>query len=286
LFLPILFFRSCSEKKNEVIISSDPKVAKLKLPDGFHAERLFGPSESEEGSWVSMTFDNKGRLIASDQYGALYRMVIPVIGDTSSRVSAERLTIPSTDGTMDTSSKKISIGYAHGLLYAFNSLYVMINHNSNEEFGKSSGLYRLQDTNGDDQFDKLTLLKELKGEGEHGPHSIKLSPDGRSLFVIAGNFTEIPEMGSYRISPDGKLDNLFPFLKDPNGHDNTVYWHGGWIAQTDSTGTNWELYSAGFRNPFDMAFNDAGDLFTYDLTWNGIWEHRYRHTRILCYQRK
>ncbi|HEX5668480.1 MAG TPA: heme-binding protein [Chitinophagaceae bacterium] len=282
LFFPIIFFWSCSQKKTETLISSDPKLAKLKLPEGFHAERLFGPSENEEGSWVAMAFDDKGRLIASDQYGALYRMVIPAIGDTVNKVRAERLIIPAPDGTIDTSSNKISIGYAHGLLYAFNSLYVMINHNSNERFGKSSGLYRLQDTNGDDQYDKLTLLRELQGEGEHGPHSIKLSPDGRSLFVIAGNFTKIPGMNSYRITPDGKLDNLLPLLKDPNGHDNTVYWHGGWIAQTDSTGTSWELFSAGFRNPFDMAFNDAGDLFTYDsdMEWD-LGTPWYRPTRIL-----
>jgi glucose/arabinose dehydrogenase len=282
LFFAVLVSLSCSQKKTEIIIPSDPKLAKLKLPEGFHAERLFGPSENEEGSWVSMAFDDKGRLIASDQYGALYRMVIPAIGDTATKVRVERLNIPAADGTIDTSAKKISIGYAHGLLYAFNSLYVMINHNSNEIFGKSSGLYRLQDTNGDDQYDKLTLIRELQGEGEHGPHSIKLSPDGRSLFVIAGNFTKIPEMNSYRITPDGKLDNLLPLLKDPNGHDNTVYWHGGWIAQTDSAGTNWELYSAGFRNPFDMAFNDAGDLFTYDsdMEWD-LGTPWYRPTRIL-----
>ena len=277
-----LAFTSCSEKKTTLVAPVDPKVAKLKLPEGFHAEHLFGPSENEEGSWVSMTFDDKGRLIASDQYGGLYRMVIPAIGDTVTKVKAEQLLIPGPDGSLDTSAKKITIGYAHGLLYAFNSLYVMINHNSDDRMKKGSGLYRLQDTNGDDQYDKLTLLKELEGEGEHGPHSIKLSPDGRSLFVIAGNFTRAPEMQHYRIKPEGKLDNLLPFLKDPNGHDNTVFHYGGWIARTDSAGADWELYAAGFRNPFDMAFNDAGDLFTYDsdMEWD-MGSPWYRPTRIL-----
>ena len=35
----------------------DPKITNLKLPEGFHAERLYGPSAKGEGSWVSMTFD-------------------------------------------------------------------------------------------------------------------------------------------------------------------------------------------------------------------------------------
>lgn len=271
-----------NEAEANAAASLDPKVAKLKLPEGFHAEHLFGPSAHDEGSWVAMTFDNKGRLIASDQYGALYRMVLPAIGDTATKIKVEELTIPTAKkNAKDSTSKKIDIGYAHGLLWAFNSLYVMINHSSDEDFSKGSGLYRLQDTDGDDQFDKITLLKALDGEGEHGPHSIVLSPDKQSLYVIAGNFTKIPKMDKYRNKPEGKLDNILPLIKDPNGHDNTVNWEGGWIANVDSTGSRWELIASGFRNPFDLAFNDAGDMFTYDsdMEWD-IGTPWYRPTRI------
>jgi len=262
-------------------ISKDPKVAKLKLPAGFNADHLYGPSENDEGSWVAMTFDDKGRLIASDQYGALYRMTVPAIGDTVTKIKVERLNIPNAKGKIDTAKKNVSIGYAHGLLYAFNSLYVMINHIKDTSFGKGSGLYRLQDTNGDDEYDKITLLKTLDGDGEHGPHSIVLSPDKKSLYVVAGNFTQMPKMNSYRSVPSRKLDNIFPFIKDPNGHDNSVNWEGGWIARVDSAGSNWELISSGFRNPFDIAFNDVGDLFTYDsdMEWD-FGTPWYRPTRI------
>lgn len=267
---------SCNNPKDvkegdaaDTTLSKDPKVANLKLPAGFHADHLYGPSENGEGSWVSMTFDDKGRIIASDQYGALYRMKVPAIGDTVTKVQIEKLNIPLVSG-QKADTAKVGMGYAHGLLWAFNSLYVMINHNSDSEFNKGSGFYRLQDTNGDDEFDKITLIKKLDGEGEHGPHSIVLSPDKTSLYVIAGNYTKIPKMDTYRNLPDGKLDNLLPLIKDPNGHDGTVNWHGGWIAHTDSVGKNWELIASGFRNPFDMAFNDAGDLFTFDsdMEWD------------------
>jgi glucose/arabinose dehydrogenase len=125
------------------------------------------------------------------------------------------------------------------------------------------------------------LLKKLEGEGEHGPHSIVPSPDGKSLFVIAGNFTDIPTMDAYRNTPDGKLDNILPLIKDPNGHDNTVNWHGGWIANINPEGTKWELIASGFRNPFDLAFNDVGDMFTYDsdMEWD-FGTPWYRPTRI------
>lgn len=261
-----------AEKKDA---TGNPKIDKLKLPVGFHAEHLFGPSENGDGSWVAMTFDDKGRLIASDQYGALYRLQLPAIGDTS-KPQIEKLII-----AKDTAS--VSMGYAHGLLYAFNSLYVVINNRANDRFSKGSGLYRLQDTDGDDQFDKVTLLKPLEGEGEHGPHSIVLSPDKQSLYIVAGNFTKIPKMDSYAASgpANWQIDNLLPLIKDPNGHDDVVNTHGGWVAHLDSTGSKWELVSSGFRNSYDIAFNEDGDMFTYDsdMEWD-FGTPWYRPTRI------
>ncbi|MFT4019836.1 MAG: c-type cytochrome [Agriterribacter sp.] len=262
-------------EKKDGAQNANPKIDKLKLPAGFHAEHLFGPSENGDGSWVAMTFDDKGRLIASDQYGTLYRMQLAPIGDTTPP-KVEKLII-----AKDTAA--VSMGYAHGLLYAFNSLYVMINHRSDDKFSKGSGLYRLQDTDGDDQFDKVTLLKALEGEGEHGPHSIILSPDKQSLYVVAGNFTKIPQMDNYAGSgpSNWQIDNLFPLVKDPNGHDDVVNTHGGWVAHIDSAGSKWELISSGFRNPYDIAFNEYGDLFTYDsdMEWD-FGTPWYRPTRI------
>src|ERR1019366_6539674 len=86
----ILFFIvSCNHPQPDKI-NLDPKISKLKQPAGFHADHLYGPSDNGEGSWVAMTFDDKGRMIASDQYGGLYRMVIPAIGDTG-KVKVEKL---------------------------------------------------------------------------------------------------------------------------------------------------------------------------------------------------
>src|SRR6185312_17147727 len=198
--------QSVSEKKNV-----DPKIAKLKLPDGFHAEHLYSPGDNDQGSWVAMTFDDKGRMIASDQYGYLYRITIPPIGSdtTKTKIKVEKLEINMPG---DTSKAKIKIGLAHGLLYAFNSLYVTVNDEgeSKDNISRPSGLYRLQDTNGDDEFDKITLLKRLEGEGEHGPHNVVLSPDKKSLYVVAGNFTNLPPMDNYLLPDTWKNDNLFP----------------------------------------------------------------------------
>ena len=269
VFLVVASYTSL--KKNPATADDTPKIAKLKLQPGFKAEHLYSPSENQQGSWVSMAFDDKGRMIASDQYGILYRLTIPAIGQgTTPKV--EKLTIQ---------NDQIAIGNAQGLLYAFNSLYVMVNNHGSEKFPRKSGLYRLQDTDGDDQFDKLSLLKELKGDGEHGPHSVILSFDKKSIYVIAGNHTDDPPMDDYRLPSNWKYDQLFPLIKDPRGHANDRKEPGGWIANVDPEGKHWELVSAGYRNPYDMAFNDVGDLFVYDadMEWDfGMpW---YRPTRI------
>ncbi len=272
LVVLILAMDACnhtSDKDNKLSVSSDPKIAALKLSPDFHAEHLYSPGLHDQGSWVAMTFDNKGRMIACDQYGNLYRLTIPAIGADTSK---EKISIDSIILHIpgDTSRKASRIGFAHGLLYAFNSLYVMVNDEDDTAHSRPSGLYRLQDTDNDDQYDKITLLKKLEGNGEHGPHSIVLAPDGNSLYVIAGNFTKIPTMDNYTAPAVWQIDNLLPLTRDPNGHDNEVNTHGGWIAQIDSNGANTNLISAGFRNPFDLAFNEAGDIFTFDsdMEWD------------------
>ncbi len=280
-----LLSASCSQESEEAANTEpqDPKLEKLQLQSGFQAEHLYSPSDNDLGSWVAMTFDDQGRLITSDQYGALYRMNLAPIGSDSLTPAIERLKIQTEEPVADS---VIQMGYAQGLLWAFNSLYVMVNHRVNEdkedeEFDKGSGLYRLQDTDGDDQFDKITLLKQLEGAGEHGPHSIVMAPDKQSLYVIAGNHTDVPEMDAYRLPKVWEHDNVFPKILDPRGHANDRTAPGGWIAHIDSLGERWEMVAGGFRNAFDIAFNPAGDMFTYDsdMEWD-LGMPWYRPTRI------
>jgi hypothetical protein len=79
---------------------------------GFKVEMLYNVPKAEQGSWVSMTVDPRGRILAGDQYGTIYRVTVPPVGSTD-KAKVEPL--------------GVQIGGAHGLLYAFNSLYVMIN---------------------------------------------------------------------------------------------------------------------------------------------------------------
>jgi len=59
------------------------------------------------------------------------------------------------------------------MCYAFDSLYVVVNDKKHQ----GRGLYRIRDTDGDDQFDKVELLKKFQEVGgEHGPHAVIPSP--------------------------------------------------------------------------------------------------------------
>lgn len=74
----------------------------------------------------------------------------------------------------------VDLGQAQGLLWAFDSLYVVVNGNRDEY---DNGLYWVRDTDHDDQFDSVELLRAIDGGGEHGPHAVLLTPDGQSLYV-------------------------------------------------------------------------------------------------------
>ena len=262
------------------------------LLPGFQVERLFTVPKETLGSWVNITTDPKGRLIVSDQQDkGLCRITPPAIG-SDEPTKVERLDIQH-NGRLITG--------AHGLLCAFDSLYVVCNG------GPGSGLYRCKDTDGDDQYDLVEKLRDIPGAGEHGPHAVRLSPDGKSLFICGGNHTKLPfevktnspvqtmggprpdqlhttlgEGATSRLPPNWDEDLLLPRQWDGGGHATGILAPGGWICQTDPDGKSWDVYSSGYRNQFDFAFNADGDIFAYDadMEWDfgSPW---YRPTRVV-----
>ncbi len=232
------------------------------VPKGFKVELLYTVPKEEQGSWVALTTDAKGRLIACDQYGSLYRMAVPPLGKTE-RLQPEKL--------------KGDFGKAHGLLYAFDSLYVMVNEN-----GKDNGLYRLRDTDGDDQYDRTEKLVTMAGGGEHGLHSMVVSPDGQRIYFNAGNHADLPqELAKSRPARLWDEDHILPRMWDANGHARGKLAPGGFVCSMTPDGKDVELFCYGFRNQFDIAFDLSGELFTYDadMEWD-IGSPWYRPTRV------
>ena len=253
--------------------------ADLQVAPGFKVELIYTVPKEEQGSWVALTVDPKGRMYAGDQYGAIYRLTLPPLGSTAgTKVEKLAITLPAIVLTADSEQlspppKKgkgadglpPSIG-AHGLLYAFDSLYVMI-----DEVPNRRGIWRLRDTDGDDQFDEVKFLREMKSlGGEHGPHSLTLSPDGKSIYFVNGNHTDLPTNLNKSRPVRWDEDHLLPRMWDARGHAKGKYAPGGYVGRMDPEGKTVELFALGFRNQFDIAFDQNGELFTYDsdMEWD------------------
>ena len=263
-----------------------PAVEPFHVPDGFEVERLFVVPKNELGSWVCITTDPKGRLIASDQRDKGLVRITPAALDGSGQTLVEKIPVPLTA--------------AQGLLWAFDSLYVVCNG------GPGSGLYRVTDSDADDTLDKVEKLHTFEGGGEHGPHAIRLSPDGTKLFIVCGNHTKVPfaiknvtepqtlagirstqrrvalpPEGTSRLPANWDEDQIIPRMWDANGHATGILAPGGYVVSTDPEGKTWEIWSGGYRNAYDIAFNADGELFVYDsdMEWDfgSPW---YRPTRV------
>lgn len=252
-------------------LATDP--ATMKVAKGFKVELLYSVPAKLEGSWVNLCADPKGRLIVSDQYGSLYRVSPPAIGGNPADTKVEK--IPA------------QIGRAQGLLWAFDSLYVVVNGSAPDpkQKGKQidmSGLYRVTSSKNDDTLDTVQLLRAFEGGGgEHGPHAVIMHPDGKRLTVVCGNQTKLTKFDTTRVPPVWGEDHLLPRLPDGNGFMKGVLGPGGAIYNVTPDGKTWELFSVGYRNQYDAAYNRHGDLFTYDadMEWdfNTPW---YRPTRV------
>jgi putative heme-binding domain-containing protein len=237
-------------------------VNKIKIAKDFKTELLYTVLKNEQGSWVSMTIDPRGRFIVSDQYGSLYRVTVPPVG---------------RKGPVKVENIDVDMGHAQGLLYAFDSLYATVNDRTHG----GRGLYRITDANGDDKFDKVQQLKKFEEKGgEHGPHAVVLGPDQKSIYVVVGNQTALPEYDDSLVPPVWAEDQLLPRIYG-RGFMRGQLAPRGWIAKCDPDGKNFTIVTTGFRNEYDAAFNRHGELFTFDadMEWdlNTPW---YRPTRV------
>ena len=211
-------------------------ASNFQIPDGFQIERLRSAGK-EEDSWIAMAFDPKGRLIISrERKGGLLRMTLP----------------ENKGGEMKVEVINEDIAEIRGILWAHDSLYVNSNsHNVRKDpRDRTGGLYRLRDTNGDDQFDKVQQLGERTATGGHGRNDLTLGPDGK-IYLIGGDSVGLPE----------KFKDLTPRVAKFLPGDDRNHGH---VMRTDKDGREWELVCKGLRNPYGIDFNLDGAMFTYD----------------------
>lgn len=239
-------------QKKSPIESEDITVA-----EGFKVELLYTVPRDEQGSWVSLTKDPKGRFYSCDQgKQGLFRITV-----SGAETEVEKIELDGLSG-------------AQGLEWAFGGLY----------FNKNGGvLYKLTDSDGDDKLDKIEELPNGTGGGEHGNHAVTLTPDGKGLFLDGGNHAPIPpeESITRKRVQSWDEDLLLPRQWDARGHARGKLAPGGWVSRFDPEAKTHDIISTGYRNQYDVALNSMGDLFTYDadMEWD-LGMPWYRPTRI------
>jgi putative membrane-bound dehydrogenase-like protein len=242
--------------------SADGK-GRFQVTRNFRVRWVAKPEQT--GSLIAMTFNEFGQIIVSREGGGLFR-----ITDTN-KDGAYETVVPYCDLVQN----------CQGLL-ALNGRVFAVGDGP-----EGVALYRLEDTDRDGAADTADALVRFSGEAtEHGAHAVELGPDGM-LYLTVGNHTTAedadPKTSPYRRTYEGDL--VQPRYEDPGGHAVGVKAPGGTVIRTDIEGKRVEVVAGGFRNAYDLAFNDAGELFTYDsdMEWNqGLpW---YRPTRVLHVQ--
>ena len=107
----------------------------------------------------------------------------------------------------------------------------------------NGGLYRVTASHGDDQLDKVELLRAHAGRGDHGVHAVLPAPDGKSVFLVTGNGTKPTEFNRSRVPPIWGEDHLLPRMPDGRGFMRDVLAPGGIIYRVSPDGKDFEVWS-------------------------------------------
>ena len=221
---------------------------------GFEVDLVYKVDNSKYGSWIAMAFDHKGRLVVSDQDKAgTFIIDLPPVGET----------------LQDSMIKKLPLESSwRGMLFAFDHLYMCAQNRVVRVPISPEG-----------EFGEMEKLFDQGPGGEHGPHSLIVTEDGKGLYLVAGNFSKNPPFEKSRIRTNWKDDVLLENYA--YGHNGNGKAPGGWVLKFNPDGTDRELINMGYRNPVDFALNRDGEMFVYDadMEWD-IGTPWYRPTRV------
>ena len=231
---------------------------------GFKVEVVAKADRPNQGSWISITEDDQGRLILG----------------ANEQQPFTRLTLDKAGKVTKTETIFTPVSESMGITWHDNSLYVQGGRLEktfpktidNPGFGRQSGqagLHRLRDPKGDGSFTTVDTLRTWDGgEGghsDHGIHEARVSPDGKHFYIINGNGVVPPE----DVSPSSPLrnyadDRIIPLLGQQTGRLGQEKAPGGFIARTTFDAKDLHLFAGGMRNALHFDWNADGEIFSFD----------------------
>ncbi len=219
------------------------KSPRFSLAPGFEITQL-RVAQPNEGSWVSLACDDRGRLVIGREDQGFLRMTVSENAETIAQVQ------PVTSDLLE----------CRGLVFREGWYYASANNS------KKIVRFKVSD---EGQVTDLVTLREFPGGVGHGRNDLHVGPD--SLLLINGDSVDSPN--------DNQLDYTSPLRKGVAGK----HIKEGTLLRSSLDGQHWELLSGGLRNPYGVDVHpEYGDPFTYDadneydlgMPW-------YRPTRIL-----
>lgn len=211
----------------------------------------------------ALTFDSNGRLCVG--MGPQYRTPKPDTPGDSVWILVDE----NQDGKADS-----RIEFATG----FNAIQGLAWKGRDLWIANAPDLTVVRDLDGDDKADEYERVYTDLGNLEHALHGLNFGPDGK-LYMSKGNskgLTELPDRVAPKPfrelwgieTPSGTPDMPVPVTYSPdnyqkNYHDPRDDWGVcGGILRCDDDGLNLEIVCRGFRNPWDITFDDT-------FTWLG-----------------
>ena len=244
--LPLIFFLStlAAAPADFPIVSDDLEV------------KLFA-REPLVRNPCAITFDAKGRLCVG--MGPQYRTPkLETAGD-----SVWILLDKNHDGVAE-DRKRFATG--------FNSIQGLAWKNGRLWVANAPDLTVVRDIDGDEVADEYIRLYTDLGNLEHGLHGLNWAPDGR-LYMSKGNskgLTQLPDRVAPKAfrelwgvqaadAPDFPAPKIFNAANyQKTYHDPADDWgREGGILRCDGDGKNLEIFSRGFRNPWDSVLTTA-----------------------------
>ena len=217
----------------------------------------------------ALCFDRRGRLFVGQ--GPQFRHPKPTTPGDSIKILLDT----DNDGVAD-EARIFATGFncIQGLVWKGNDLWV----------ANAPDLTIVRDTDGDDEADEYVLVYTDLGNLEHGLHGLHWAPNGK-LYMSKGNSKGINRGSALAPRPFRELWNAESSRNasdppQPQTFDRAAYsksfqdpqddWgREGGILRCDDLGENLEIVARGFRNPWDMAFDDEFNFLGTDNDQDG-----------------
>ncbi len=214
---------------------------RFQIQKGFGVQRVL--TNEQVGSAIAMAFNEFGHIIVSQENGPLLLVFDRDEDGIPDQVRTYCDQVKSCQGILALNGEVFVTGMGP----------------------EGCALYRLTDADRNGTLEKVQAIVKFSGQpGEHGPHGLRLGPDGMIYCAVGSHVKATGKVGDGQTLRDSYEGDLVPRYQDPGGHALNVQAPGGTIIRTNVDGSVVEKVAGGIRNAYDLIFHPDGGMFVHD----------------------